>query len=416
MADFARLPLDRVKAGPLAAGLYEPGRGDRPARLLLAAGAAVDDAVLARLKTRGVTEVVVDRRRLDAVRVPDPGAPADAPAREPVPPAEGRPTPRDALVRELTRPTGPVGPDRARAAAARRDAVAERVGDLFRGAAGAAAVDGAALRDLSVQSVAGLAEDFDLFARLGLAPFGTRRPAAADRLREHAVRTAHLALAVGCVLGLRRDELECLATGCLVHDIGMTRVDAALWDSPRRLSRVEFLEVAKHPLHTLDLLAGVPEVPAAARAVALQLHERADGSGYPRGRGGERVHRLARVAAVADAYCGMTADRPHRPALAPHAALRRLAAGTLRGTFDAEAVRAFLETVSAFPLGSTVRLADGRCGRVIQARRGRPAEPRVELWDPLAGRFTGETLDLSAGGPRVVAADEPLPLAFSRAA
>ena len=344
-----------------------------------------------------------------------------------MPPAAGRAAPKDALIRELTRPVGPADSARTKAAAARRDAVAARVDALFRaagaaGAGGAAAVDGAALRDLSVQSVADLAEDFDLFTRLGLAPFGARHPTAADRLREHAVRTAHLALAVGCVLGLRRDELEPLAMGCLIHDAGMARVDAALWDSPRRLSRVEFLEVEKHPLHTLDLLAGVPEVPAAAKMVAAQLHERADGGGYPRRRSGGQIHRLARVAAVADAYCGMTADRPHRPALAPHAALRRVAAMAVRGRFDADVARAFLETVSVFPVGSTVRLADGRSGRVVEARRGRPAEPRVELWDPLAGRFTGETLDLAAAPgddpdrPRVVAADEPLPLAFSRAA
>ena len=106
-------------------------------------------------------------------------------------------------------------------------------------------------------------------------------------------------------------------------------------------------------------------------------------------------------------------------------------------------MRAFLEAVSVFPLGGTVRLSDGRCGRVVEARRGRPAEPRVELWDPLAGRFTGQVVDLAAGPPggedparpapdaaadaaprpdagpgrpHVVAADEPLPLAFSRAA
>ena len=73
LADFARLPLDRVKAGPLAAGLYEPGRGGKPARLLLAAGAVVSEAALARLKARGVTDFVVDRRHLDAVADRPPG-------------------------------------------------------------------------------------------------------------------------------------------------------------------------------------------------------------------------------------------------------------------------------------------------------------------------------------------------------
>ena len=445
MADFARLPLDRVAAGPLPAALYEPGRDGRAARLLLAKGEEVTDGLLARLRRRGVRDFVVDRRHLDDVSAPGCAAPAAAP-REPVP-AGSLAVPADALVRTLTRPAGPPTPARIAAAAARRDAVAAGAGALFSdldraGGPGrrAAGVDGAGLRDLSVQTVAALCEDFDLFTRLGLdRPTAERKPwepsaAGLDRLREHATRTAHLAVAVGCVLGLRRDELEHLALGCLVHDAGMTRLNRALWDGPRRLSAAAFLAVTKHPGHTLDLLARAPEVPPAARAVAYQLHERADGSGYPRGRRGSQVHRLAGVAAVADAYCGMTADRPHRPALAPHAAVRRVAAAGVRGAFDARAVRAFVETVSVFPPGSTVRLADGRCGRVVEARPDRPAEPRVELWDPLAGRFTGTVLTVGGelptvggNGPgenpdplapaaRVVAAGEPLPLAFTRAA
>ena len=433
MADFARLPLDRVKAGPLPAGLYEPGRGGGPARLLLAAGEAVTDETLARLGRRGVREFVVDVRHLNAVRTPD-GAGGEA-AREAVPLPEGRPVPKDALIRELTRPAGAAGFARTEAAAARRGAVAARVDALFRGgsvaeAGSRAAVDGAALREVSVQSVADLTEDFDLFTRLGLTRPAAGGPGPADggtagRLREHAVRTAHLALAVGCVLGLRRDELEHLAMGCLIHDAGMTAADGVLWDAPRRPGRLEFLGVTRHPLRTFDLLLNVPEAPVPARMVAYQLHERADGTGYPRRRGGGRIHRLARVAAVAEAYCDLTADRPGRLGLAPHAAVRRVAAGAVRGAFDPDAARAFLETVSVFPLGSTVRLADGRCGRVVEARRDRPAEPVIELWDPLAGRFTGERLALAAGAPdhgtaavdpdrpRVVAADEPLPFALA---
>ena len=419
MADFARLPLDRVKTGVLPAGLYEPASvPGGAARLLLAAGERVSEATLARLKRRGVRELVVERAFLGVVRGPggDPGGPP----REAVPLSDRRAVPKDALIHALTRPAGVAGPARIAAAAARRDAVAARVDALFRSASlaeagGSAAVDGAGLRDLSVQSVADLAEDFDLFTRVGLdRPTADRRPwepagDARDRLREHAVRTAHLALAVGTVLGLRREELESLAMGCLVHDAGMTRIDVALWDSPRRLSAVEFLEVTKHPARTFDLLRNVPEAPVAARMVAYQLHERWDGGGYPRRRGGRQIHRLARVAGLADAYCGLTADRPHRPALAPHDAVKRLAAAAVRGAFDPDAVRAFLETVSVFPLGSTVRLSDGRSGRVIEARRHRPAEPLVELWDPLAGTFTGETVDLAAdppaAGPR--AADRP---------
>ena len=434
--------------GPLPAALYEPADSVRGANrggkavLLLAKGATVTREALDRLRERGVTDLIVDTQFLDALRRPDPEARAER-AREPVAVAADRRIPADALVRRLTRPAGPITPERERAAAARRDALREELGALFppkangadgaeptvSGAGGARRmserIDGKGLRALSERSVADLCADFDLFTAVGLARpanglptnlapptdrNGARPPSAAalGRLRTHAVRTAHLALAIGVTAGLRRWELEQLAMGCLVHDAGMTRLDAALWDHPDRLDHAGVAAVAEHPRHTLELLRGSPDVPPAARTVAVQMHERADGSGYPFRLRGGRVNRLARLASLADAYCGMTADRPHRPALSSHAAVRALAAETLRRKFDPDAFRAFLEAVGVFPPGTAVVLSDGRCGRVVQAAPDRPADPRIELWDPFDDCFTGEIVDLAdcADRPRVVAARE----------
>ena len=442
MTDLAPLPLSRLACdGPLPAALYE--LRDGAPRLLLAAGQPVTAANLARLRDRGVRELAVDRAFLAAVSTPDPAAAPggdDEEVREPVPAAATRRLGPDAFLRTLTRPAGPATPAREAAAAARRDALAGGVADLLAAADPARpafagrfasssnhsasnrsarpAVDGAGLRSLGGQIVAGLAADYDLFARVGLdfavPPDGdpgrdTDRDPGAARLREQAVRSAHLAIAVGAAAGLRREDLEALAMGCLVHDAGMLRVPRAAWDGPGRLDAAAFAAVRRHPAHTYELLCGVRGLPPGARAVAVQLHERADGSGYPLGLAGVRVHPLARIAAVADAYCGMTADRPHRPARTPHDAVRTLAAGAVRGAFDADAVRALLEAVGAFPVGSGVRLSDGRRGRVARAAPDRPAGPRVELRDPLTGRYTGEWVEVgvatAAGRTRVVALD-----------
>ena len=394
--------------------------------LLLAKGAKLTTDLLERLRGRGVKELIVDAKYLPDVASPEPEEPEESP-REPVPVAKNRKLPSGALIHSVTRPVGPRTEERERAAAARRDALAARVGELFAraelsfreppatgsGRTGPASlrvcrgrIDANGLRDLSRQSIDDLCADFDLFTAVGLArPPAVENqprdewddmlavpPEALSQLRTHAVRTTHLALAIGTVAGLRKWELEHLAMGCLVHDAGMTLVDPSLWFTERRLEQAEFARVAEHPRFTLDLLRGVP---AAARAVAVQIHERVDGSGYPYRLRGGRVHRLARLAAVADAYCGMTCDRPHRAAFSAHTAVRVLAAAAIRGQFDPPAVRAFLETVGVFPPGTAVVLSDGRCGRVIEADRNRPVAPRIELWDPFADRFTGEIVNLA---------------------
>ena len=80
--------------------------------------------------------------------------------------------------------------------------------------------------------------------------------------------------------------------------------------------------------------------------IVLCHHERLDGSGYPRGLGGEELCLPARILAVADVLDAMASNRPYRPALGVPVALEELARH--RGTaFDADAVDAAREAVSA---------------------------------------------------------------------
>src|SRR5439155_19164003 len=109
--------------------------------------------------------------------------------------------------------------------------------------------------------------------------------------------------------------------------------------------------------------------------VAYQHHERQDGRGYPRGlrglnrvgrpsprQGGSSAGRVvleAEIVAVADVFVALSAQRPHRPALAvPEVAgvLKRLAGRQL----NREIVAAMIELVGLYPLGAAVRVRGGR--------------------------------------------------------
>jgi DNA-binding NarL/FixJ family response regulator len=97
-------------------------------------------------------------------------------------------------------------------------------------------------------------------------------------------------------------------------------------------------------------------------AVAVQHHERLDGSGYPRGLTGEAITPAGRVLAAADAYHAMTEARPYRPALSANAAASELRAGVRASLFDADASDAVLRAAGhavrrrrEFPAGLTGR-------------------------------------------------------------
>jgi HD-GYP domain-containing protein (c-di-GMP phosphodiesterase class II) len=163
------------------------------------------------------------------------------------------------------------------------------------------------------------------------------------------------------------------------------------------LEPAEFRSIVRHPVLTFEVLEeNLERVPAGARMVAYQIHERCDGSGYPRGRTGERIHELAKIAAVADTYVALVSPRPHRRGLVPYFAVETILRGVREGLFDARVARGLLRCVSLFPIGSYVALSDGRVGRVIRSAGEHFDRPVLESWPRNNLDHQPAVLDLAA--------------------
>ncbi|MEX0700923.1 MAG: HD domain-containing phosphohydrolase [Planctomycetales bacterium] len=238
------------------------------------------------------------------------------------------------------------------------------------------------------ESLMSITDDLDLFVAMGLRPATDKYPC------KHSLQTAMLAMSVGTVLGLKAEHLIELGIGCLLHDAGMLRIDEKVVNSNRPLSRVEFLEITKHPMVTYDLMQRLADIPNGSRMVAYQMHERLNGTGYPRQRHANQIHPLAKIAAVADVFVALVSPRPHRAGLMPYRAMEQIIQGTHKGLYDPEVTRALLHTVSLFPIGSYVETSDGRVGRVLRSNRDLYTQPVVELWSP-DSRREGDVIDLS---------------------
>jgi HD-GYP domain-containing protein (c-di-GMP phosphodiesterase class II) len=233
-------------------------------------------------------------------------------------------------------------------------------------------------------------QDFDLFVRLGI------NPPPGDHTNRHSLHVAMLAASVGARMGWDEKTLLELGMGCLLHDIGMSQVSNRTFRTEQWLNDGEFAEIAAHPLLTFNLLAdNLERVPLTSRLVAYQIHERCNGTGYPRGRKGKQIHEVAKVAAVADVYGALVSPRPHRPALMPYHAVLHLIQGVTSGAFDRRAVRALLKTVSLFPIGSCLELQDGRKARVLRSNAAEFGKPIVEAWWPSELDASPKIIDLA---------------------
>jgi HD-GYP domain-containing protein (c-di-GMP phosphodiesterase class II) len=172
----------------------------------------------------------------------------------------------------------------------------------------------------------------------------------------HARAVAQLVEVAGAQLGMAREPLATLRRAGLAHGLGRLGVSNAIWDKPGPLGAGEWERVRLQPYLTERMLQQSPAL-SGIGAVAAQLRERMDGSGYPRGLSGGTITVPARVLAAADVYQAMVEPRPHRPARTPADAAAELRAEVRAGRIDSDAAEAVL--VAA--------------GHRAKARRERPA-------------------------------------------
>jgi len=158
----------------------------------------------------------------------------------------------------------------------------------------------------------------------------------------HAVAVATLAEEAGRRLRLPPEQVLTLRRAGFVHGFGRLGVSNSIWDRPGPLSAGEWERVRLYPYLTERMLRQSAAL-APLGEIAVQVRERLDGSGYPRGLSGGAISVLARVLGAADVYVSMREPRPHRPARSAEEAVTEMRAEVRAGRLDGAAAGAVLE-------------------------------------------------------------------------
>lgn len=218
-----------------------------------------------------------------------------------------------------------------------------------------------------------------------------------EYLFAHSVNTAVLATLAGAKMNLTKNRLMLLATGALLHDIGMITIPEHILDKKSELTADEISTIRTHPLYGFEIFKKSKYFDARSGAVILQHHERYHGDGYPRGLKGDKINLLAHITAIADSYDALTSDRPYRKAYLPHEAVEIMM--SLAGEhFDSNILSNFLTVIAAYPVGFHVRLSNGESGLVIANDTGHTLRPKVRVLytgEDLAPHHSPYDLDLS---------------------
>ena len=118
----------------------------------------------------------------------------------------------------------------------------------------------------------------------------------------------------------------------LLHDVGKTKINENLLTAPKRLTDIEFIEMKRHTTAGFNILGKCRFESKEIKLVALQHHEKLDGSGYPNGL--RQLSEVSQIIGFIDCYEALTSDdRPYRNSLEPLKALMLIKKDVEAGKF-----------------------------------------------------------------------------------
>jgi len=194
----------------------------------------------------------------------------------------------------------------------------------------------------------------------------------------HSTNVCALAILLGVKRGFKKAEIEEIALGGMLHDIGKIKISEEILLKPDKLTIKEYEEVRKHPIYGYEILNENSKLPESTKLIAFQHHERMQGNGYPQGLSIDKTHPAVRLVALVNLYDSLTSDKPYRSKFLPHDAMRLIISQS-GSNFPVEDVKKFVEDMSIYPLGSFVRLNTGEIGVVTKINRYAVVRPWVKI-------------------------------------
>ncbi|BCG58447.1 HD-GYP domain-containing protein [Paenibacillus sp. URB8-2] len=179
----------------------------------------------------------------------------------------------------------------------------------------------------------------------------------------HSLQVGMLTYYIASWLGYTKQECYEISRAGYLLDIGKCRIPTALLNKPGKLTPEEFQEVKRHTTYGYEIIRNSMSDQNTA-LVALQHHEREDGSGYPARLVSSEIHPYAQIAAIADVYSAMTTARVFQSKQEFISVLRELhnlGFGKLNGKF----VQAFIQHLIPNFIGKRVLLSTGEMGIII---------------------------------------------------
>jgi len=200
-------------------------------------------------------------------------------------------------------------------------------------------------------------------------------------LPSHAVSVSLASLKVGKGIGYEAEKLLQLGIAAFLENVGMYKIPEHILKKEGELSAEEMTIIRKHPELSEQILIRMGVSGASFEwlaEVALQVQERSDGSGYPRGLKGDEISEFASLIGLIDTYIAMIMSRPYRKKYTKTEAIKSIIE-LGKKKFPHRVLKEFLNQISLYPASTCVRLNNRAVGIVRSTDSNQFLKPTIEL-------------------------------------
>jgi HD-GYP domain-containing protein (c-di-GMP phosphodiesterase class II) len=217
----------------------------------------------------------------------------------------------------------------------------------------------------------------------------------------HSVNVGILSLGLGAHLSLRKDILEALGVGGLLHDVGKISIPERILNKPGKFNEDEWAMMRRHPVNGARILRKTPGISNCAPVVAYEHHIKYDLSGYPSLVRRRPLSSYSLVVGIADCYDAMTTLRPYQKPRTPAEALK-IMLEMIGKDFEPRLMNRFVEMIGTYPVGSFVRLDTNEFAVVYDTNPEDGERPTVKIVIGADGQqvVPAEVVELRERDPR----------------